>query len=98
VAPADTVRFPPDDECVRILDNVRAAGTPGARVRAVEFVVPTGPEPHMAKMMDLAMLAMATGKERTEPEWQALFARAGFRLERVVPTPTPVSILEAVAD
>jgi hypothetical protein len=86
-----------DDECVRILDNVRAAGGPGARVRAVEFVVPPGPEPHMAKMIDLSMLGLVTGKERTPAEWAELFARAGFRLERIVTTPTPVSVLEAVA-
>jgi hypothetical protein len=86
-----------DDECIRILTNVRAAGEPGAKIRAVECVMPPGPEPHMAKVMDLAMLGFVTGKERTSGEWAELFARAGFRLERIVPTPSPVSVLEATA-
>jgi hypothetical protein len=46
-------------------------------------------------MIDLTMLAMLSGKERTEPEFRALFEAAGLRYERTVPTPTPLSVLEA---
>ncbi len=63
----------------------------------LELVVPGGDTPHMAKMIDLTMLAMLTGRERTEPEWRALLGRAGWRLDRVVDTPTPSSVLEAHA-
>jgi hypothetical protein len=41
------------------------------------------------------MLTCITGKERTEEEYAALPAAAGFRLERVVPSASPMSVLEA---
>lgn len=69
---------------------------PGADLVAIEFVVPPGDEMHMSKMIDLTMLGMLTGRERTLQEFDELFAGAGFRLERVVENPTPLSILEAV--
>jgi carbamate kinase len=42
------------------------------------------------------MLCVATGQERTEAEHAELLDRAGFRLTRVIPSPTPMSIVEAV--
>jgi hypothetical protein len=50
---------------------------------------------HMSKMIDLTMLGMLTGRERTREEFDELFRSAGFTLDRVVETPTPLSILEA---
>ena len=78
-----------------LLANIARAGEPGARVRAVELVLPAGDEPHKAKMIDLTMLGMLDGRERTEPEFRQLFDAAGLELERVVSTPTPLSIIEA---
>ena len=46
-------------------------------------------------MVDLTMLVMGSGKERTAKEFEALFASAGFRLDQTVETPTPMPILEA---
>jgi hypothetical protein len=86
-----------DEEAVRILSTCRDAGGPGCRVRALEFVVPSTPEPHPAKMMDITMLGMLTGKERSESQWAAVAERSGMRLDRVVATPTPLSVLEATA-
>jgi hypothetical protein len=83
-----------DDECVRILENVRTAAAPGARLVLFEFVVPEGNTPHMAKMIDLTMLAMLTGRERTAPEWEALVRRAGWNVERIIETVTPLSLVE----
>src|SRR5581483_3050520 len=68
-----------DDQVTRILANVVAAGGRGARLALIEFVVPAGDTPHMAKMIDLTMLGMLTGRERSEVQWQALLATAGFR-------------------
>jgi carbamate kinase len=50
----------------------------------------------MSKVMDLNMLAMTGGKERTEKEYAALFEKTGFKLTRVIPTPSPMQIVEAV--
>ena len=43
------------------------------------------------------MLVLTGGRERTREEFRALFAGAGLRLRRIVPTACPLSILEAVA-
>jgi hypothetical protein len=84
-----------DDHCRRILGRMAEAARPGARLAAVEFVVPPGNTPHMSKVIDLTMLGMLTGCERSEEEFRALFASVGFRLDRVVNTPTPLSVIEA---
>jgi hypothetical protein len=84
-----------DAAAARLLTNMAAAGQPGARLVTLELVVPEGDQPHLAKMVDLTMLVMGTGKERTAKEFEALFASAGFRLDRIVETPTPFCFLEA---
>ena len=60
------------------------------------MVVPDGDEPHPAKMLDMVMLLVnGDGMERTEAQYAELLDDAGFRLERVVPTASAVSIVEA---
>jgi hypothetical protein len=61
----------------------------------IESVIPTGNEPGPGKIMDLEMLVMPGGRERTEAEFRALFAGAGFDLTRIVPTQSPLSVVEA---
>lgn len=84
-----------DVESVAILSACRAAIEPGGRLLLFEVVMPGGDGPHLAKTLDWIMLTCITGKERTEAEYGALLAQAGFRLERVIPSPTPMSVLEA---
>jgi hypothetical protein len=84
-----------DDSCRRILGSIKTAAKPGARLVVVEGVVPAGDEPHFTKSMDLVMLAMHGGKERNADEFEQLLSSAGFALDRVVPTPTPFSLIEA---
>jgi hypothetical protein len=59
----------------------------------VESVVPETPEFDMGKWMDVNMLVMATGKERTAREFRVLLDQAGFDLEGIVATPSPLSIV-----
>lgn len=87
-----------DQECECILASIAAAANRGARVLIVEGVVPPGDGPHLAKTIDLTMLGMLTGKERSEREYRDLLASAGFTLDRVATTPTSYSILEATLD
>jgi hypothetical protein len=87
-----------EDDCLRILGNCRQAMGPDGRLLLVEMVLPPGDEPHPGKMLDLAMLCLVGGQERTAAEYGELLGRAGFRLERVVPTNSPVSVVEAVPD
>jgi O-methyltransferase len=83
-----------DDECAAILGNVRRAIAADGRLLIIENVLPDDDSPHFGKLINLTMLAMLPGKERTESEFAALLARAGFRLERVVATAAPVSVVE----
>lgn len=62
----------------------------------VESIIPPGNEPNFAKLLDLAMLVIPGGQERTESEYRSLFARGGFELRRIVPTSADVSVLESV--
>ncbi len=61
----------------------------------LEFVVPPGNQPHPSKIIDIEMLFFPGGRERMEQEWRDLFAGAGFRLTRIVPTKSPFSVIEA---
>jgi O-methyltransferase domain/Dimerisation domain len=85
-----------EDQCIAILGNCRRAMKPGSRLLIIEMVLPPGDTPHPGKMLDMMMLVGPGGQERTEPEYKALLAKAGFRLARVVPTASPVSVVEAV--
>jgi hypothetical protein len=84
-----------DERSLAILKNCRRAMHPGARLLLVEAVIPPGNEPMWGKFLDLNMLVITGGKERTEREFAALLASAGLRLTRVIPTKSPVSIVEA---
>ena len=74
-----------DEPAGAILGNCRRAATDGGRLLLVEGVVPDGPEPSVLKLLDLHMLVLLGGKERTEPEWRALLARERFELLQITP-------------
>jgi hypothetical protein len=84
-----------EERCVRILSHCRAAKAAGGKVLLVEMVVTPPNVPHPAKMLDLVMLAVPGGRERTPDEYEALLSKAGLRLTRIVPTQSPVSVIEA---
>jgi hypothetical protein len=79
----------------RILRNVAAAATPGARLVLLEMVIPEGDGPHFTKLIDVVMLAMLGGRERTSAEWRKLLADGGFTLDRIVPGSAAFSAIEA---
>ncbi len=87
-----------DDElATKILGTCHRAMRRGSKVLLVEMVVPPGNGPHFAKLLDLEMLIMtARGRERTKDEYRELLAGAGFKLRRVVATPSPASVVAAV--
>jgi hypothetical protein len=87
-----------DDELSRrILRHCRAAMAPGGRVLVVDHVITRGNKPDWGKQLDINMMVLPGGQERTKEEFQKLLAASGLRLTRVVPTASPLSILEAVA-
>jgi len=87
-----------DPESITILKNVRKAmgNNASARLLVLETVIPPGNDPMFGKLLDLNMLVIPGGLERTESEYRELFAAGGFRLNRIVPTSTEVSVIEGL--
>jgi len=84
-----------EEQCLTILGNCRRVMKPGSRLLIIEMVLPVGDTPHPGKILDMMMLVGPGGQERTEQEYGALLHKANLRLIRVVPTASPVSVVEA---
>jgi len=86
-----------DEQAMRVLRNCAEAVREGGKVLVVEMVLPLGNEPSPAKAFDLLMqLAHKEARVRTEAEFRDLYAAAGLRLSRIIPTASPNSIIEGV--
>jgi hypothetical protein len=91
----DVVHDWPDEECVAILRAVRRAAPAEATVLVVEAIVPDGPVDARTATLDVLMLMLTGGRERTADELRVLLDRAGFSLQGVLETSGPVRIAEA---
>lgn len=85
-----------DEQSIAIMRSCHRALPENGKLILVEAVVPPGDEMHFAKFIDLNMLVMTGGRERTEEEFQQLYEAAGFRLTRIVPTESPFSLIEGI--
>jgi hypothetical protein len=85
-----------DAKATQILKTVRAAIPATGKLVLVELVIPPGFAPNFGHILDLEMMVICDGKERTEGEYRDLLAGAGFRLTRVIPTEGPHGLVEAV--
>jgi O-methyltransferase domain/Dimerisation domain len=83
-----------DEQAIRILDNCRRAMAPHGKVLVVEMVLPSRDEPRFAALLDLNMLVMNGGRERTEEDFRQLFDAAGLHVTRLVPTLAPQWVIE----
>jgi hypothetical protein len=83
-----------EEKCLTILRNCHRAMPSASKLLVIESVIPPGNEPFHGKFLDLVMLLIPGGKERSEDEYRTLFERAGFELTGTVPTGTEVSIVE----
>jgi hypothetical protein len=86
-----------DERAGAILRRVRDAAVPGSRLAIVEMVLPDEPTEHPGWLMDLNMLVLTGGRERTAQAFGRLLEGTGWRLERAVPTESPLSVLLAAA-
>jgi SAM-dependent methyltransferase len=84
-----------DEQSVSILSNCARALRPNGRVILVELVIPDDDRPSRAPLMDLNMLVVLPGRERTAGQYRDLLARAGLHLQRIVATATPFGLIEA---
>jgi len=85
-----------EEQCIKILENCRKAMKRDGKVLIIEMVLPPGNTMHPGKILDMIMLVGPGGQERTAEEYRTLLDKAGFRLTRVVPTESAVSVVEAV--
>lgn len=85
-----------DDQCQIILANCHRAMKTESRLLVVEMVIPPGNEPSVAKLLDLEMLVVTGGRERTEVEYNYLFASSGLKLSRIIHTKEGVCIIEGI--
>jgi hypothetical protein len=86
-----------DEEAVTILRGIRTAASPASTLLLFEFVIPEDAGEFEASDIDVAMLALVTGRERTLPEYVALLEQAGWRFTKTVDTASQ-TIVEAVPD
>jgi hypothetical protein len=87
-----------DDQCLTILKNCRNGIEREGKILVIEMIVPEGNEPSISKLLDLQMLAILPGRERNANEYKSLFEQSGFRLTRIIPTQSPYSVIEGVAN
>jgi hypothetical protein len=85
-----------DEQSLTILRNCHKALPAGGKLLVIESVIPPGNDPFPGKFLDLTMLMIPGGKERTADEYRTLYEQAGFELTRIVPTTAEVSIIEGI--
>lgn len=87
-----------DADCVTILKQCAQAMNPGARLLILEAITKGPNLPDFVKEVDIAMMVLFGGKERTQQEWESLLTTAGLKIMRVLPTKTMLSIIEVVQE
>jgi hypothetical protein len=87
-----------DENCVKILRNCREAMNPGGRIAVIEMIIGDLANPGPAALMDMNMLSLVSGQERSLAEYEVLLSAAGLRRIAVLDTKSPQSVIEAVAE
>ncbi|MEA2239434.1 MAG: hypothetical protein QOC81_4158 [Thermoanaerobaculia bacterium] len=85
----------PDDKCEEIVKSVHRAAPEDSRIVLVEMLLPDTPQPSPVTLMDMNMLVMLGGRERTSGEYTAMLDRCGYKVERVIPTGGMFGVVEA---
>lgn len=86
----------PDEVCINILKACRKGVNPGGKLLVMDNVIQPSNEFAPGKFLDIEMLIFPGGCERTEKQFRELFAATGWKLNRVIPTCVPESIVEGV--
>jgi hypothetical protein len=85
-----------EERAVTLLKNCHRAMAENGKLLLIEAVIPPGNAPFFHNFLDLTMLVVTGGRERTGAEYRALLAAAGFRLTQIIPTQSEMSVIEAV--
>jgi precorrin-6B methylase 2 len=86
-----------DEEAVSILKRCRESILPGGKIVVIEILLGEMGEPALGPLMDLNMMILCTGRERTLDEYRGLLEKAGFRFSKVKPIRSPMFVIEATA-
>jgi hypothetical protein len=84
-----------DGPALQLLRNIRDVIPANGKLILAEAVIDDSADPHPGKLLDIEMMAFVGGKERTRSEFQRLLHSAGFALERIIPSKSPLCLLEA---
>ncbi len=85
-----------ESQCLAVLKNIRDAISADGALFVIEYVLTGNNTRHIGNIIDIWLMLLLGAKERTSAQYAELLASAGFKLTRVVPTTSPVSIIEAV--
>ncbi len=85
-----------DERAITILKNCHRAMAKNGNILVAERLIPLGNEPYAGKLIDLDMLVMTGGSERTESECRSLFERAGFQVTKIVSIQSDMSLIEGI--
>ena len=86
-----------DADCLRLLQSIRRAMPAHATLLATEMIVPEARDNVLMSMADMTARLLYGGRDRTEKEFAALFAAAGLRHTKTIPTHGTLATLEAVS-
>ena len=85
-----------DEQCRIILANCRKAMKENSKLLIVEMIIPPGNDPSIAKLLDLEMLVMTGGRERTKKEFKTLLESSGFKYSRTIAANQGVCVIEGI--
>ncbi|MCX4542248.1 methyltransferase [Streptomyces sp. NBC_01565] len=83
-------------DAITALRNAREAIGPDGKLLVIEYVLPENGEHHLGNTIDLWLMLMLGAQDRTLAQYTELFAKAGFKVTRAVPTSAPISVIEAI--
>ena len=84
-----------EEECLRILSTIRRAASARTRLFICEWIVPEPDTPHFSKIVDIHMLCISTGRQRTIAEFNRLLTASGWKTGRFRQGEAPLGVLEA---
>lgn len=87
-----------DENSIKILQNIRKILSQNGKLLIIETIVKNDNKPSFGKMTDIYMMVGLGGRERTGKEYQILLKMAGFRIEKIIPTVSPLSLILAASD
>jgi hypothetical protein len=85
-----------DESCIRILKNITNSMNADSRLWIIEYILEPGPGFSVAKLLDIEVLVMSGGRERSVSEYKTLIGTAGLELSRIIPMKNGPAMMECL--